>query len=75
MAAIPPLLPYLMTYSRYFELCSTKFAPQENDWGDLECFLYMGGGNQIATADQRWIDICKDIGFSHLIYDTNRIKI
>jgi len=75
MKAVFSLLPYINVYGKYFELSSTIFAPQENDWGDLECFLYIGGGSKVVTSDRRWVKIGKEAGFEHLIIDANDMAV
>ncbi len=68
--ALDQILPYVMVYSRYFEKAATVFAPQENDLGDLECFIYLQDGRDIATAEIRWIEIANEVGLGNAVHDT-----
>jgi len=53
----PLVSPYVDAYIEYLVGCATKFAPQSNDLGDSECFLYLQDGSAFLTADERWVDI------------------
>ncbi|MGH7435408.1 MAG: hypothetical protein ACRENE_07015 [Polyangiaceae bacterium] len=72
--AVEQLIIYISVYARYFEKVATTFAPQENDWGDLECFLYLQGDRQVVTAEDRWLDIATELGCDHLLVDTKPLK-
>lgn len=52
---------YAQAYARYIFKVATEFCPRPNDWGDLECFVYLQDDRQILTADQRWVTIAKEI--------------
>lgn len=39
-------------------------APQSNDWGDLEHFIYLDGTNAMITNDKRWRTIAIAAGLS-----------
>lgn len=54
------LLPYIRAYARYVLNCATTYAPKTNDWGDLECFIYLQDNRRLLTRDNRWLDIAKE---------------
>ena len=55
------LMPYAMVYQEYYLSCCTR-APQPNDWGDLEMFLYCQNDTRLLTAEKKWIEIARDAG-------------
>lgn len=55
------LEPYVEAYSRYLIKCATIFAPEPNDLGDLECFIYLQDQNRLLTNEKRWICIAKEV--------------
>jgi hypothetical protein len=67
--AVEQLIVYISVYSKYFEKVATTFAPDENDWGDLECFIYLQGDREVVTAEDRWLDIASELGCDHLVMD------
>lgn len=62
------LQPYIQAYSQYLFRCSTSYTPQNNDWGDLESFLYLQGENRLLTYDNRWIEIARDTGNEDFLF-------
>ena len=63
----PQLEPYAKAYREYLFKVATTFAPRANDWGDVECFVYLQDGRCLLTSDQRWIDIATDAGYGALL--------
>jgi hypothetical protein len=55
------LTPYIEAYSKYLIKCSTQFMPHHNDFGDLECFIYLQDNNMIFTKDKRWLSIAQEV--------------
>jgi hypothetical protein len=70
--AQPALRPYLSAYSRYLVKCATTFAPDHNDWGDLENFIYLQNDNRLLTRDDRWLTIAAESGSAAFILDPER---
>jgi hypothetical protein len=62
----PLLAPYIDAYTEYIYLCATSFAPQPNDFGDSECFIYLQDENLLATCDKRWKVISQAVCPKHL---------
>jgi hypothetical protein len=55
---------YARVYAEYIIRCATGMAPQPNDWGDLEHFIYLDGSNAMITNDKRWRMIAIASGMS-----------
>jgi hypothetical protein len=57
------LIIFAKAYAEYLRYLSQEGAkPEENDIGDIECFLYLRNDNYIlATAEKRWIRIGKKV--------------
>jgi hypothetical protein len=56
----PLLAPYINAYTEYVIGCATgQFAPQPNDLGDCECFLYLQGDSRLLSQDKKWMAICR----------------
>lgn len=62
---------YALVYQKYFEVCSTESVPRENDWGDLECFIYVDDSTMVATNEGKWIKIAQAVGLGESIFTTN----
>jgi hypothetical protein len=62
----PLLAPYIDAYTEYIHLCATSFAPQPNDFGDSECFIYLQDHHLLATSDKRWKAIAAAVSPNHL---------
>ena len=60
--AKPKILCYATALAKYLKyLLEFGAKPEENDAGDLECFLFLRDDNYIlATADKRWVKIGKE---------------
>lgn len=54
---------YINAYFQYLKyLATTPAAPDENDLGDHEAFMYLQNKNWIlATSDKRWVQIANEI--------------
>jgi hypothetical protein len=61
------LAPYIDAYSEYVIRCATEMAPQANDFGDCESFIYLQSGNSLVTSDDRWIRIAQAVCPSQII--------
>ena len=61
----PLVAPYIDAYIEYINGCATSFAPQPNDFGDCECFIYLQGDNAFVTRDKRWSAIAKSVCPAH----------
>jgi hypothetical protein len=59
------LAPYLDAYVEYIHGCATSFAPQANDFGDSECFVYLQDQNKLVTREKRWNTIAKQVCPTH----------
>jgi len=59
------LAPYLDAYIEYIHGCATSFAPQPNDFGDSECFVYLQDDNKLVTREKRWSTIAKQVRPAH----------
>jgi|SRR5579872_3255493 len=58
LRAAPLLTPYADSYVEYVVGCATgQFAPQPNDLGDSECFLYLQEDRRFLSSDVRWVKI------------------
>lgn len=61
---------YARMYSQYcLDVASTNYAPQPNDLGDLECFIYMQPGRLVATSERRWPDVATRAGLGSIVLD------
>jgi len=67
--AVIDVQPYAAAYAQYLYECATRYAPDKNDWGDLECFAYLQGDRRLLTRDKRWLDIAKDAGLAEWVFD------
>jgi hypothetical protein len=63
--------PYVDAYTEYIIGCATEFAPQPNDLGDSECFLYLQDERSFLSSDARWVKIARRACPS-LVYDPER---
>lgn len=54
------LSPYARAYLTYVYLMATKYAPQPNDWGDLECFIYLQNDRRLLTREKRWREVIRE---------------
>lgn len=63
-AVRPTLERYARLYAQYLVACATGMAPQSNDWGDLEHFLYLDGTRAVVTQDKRWRRLATEVGLA-----------
>jgi hypothetical protein len=63
------LQPYVRAYARYVLNCATKYTPKPNDWGDLECFVYLQGHRRLLTRDERWLEVAAEANLGAWILD------
>lgn len=57
--AEPLVSPYVDAYIEYIIGCASEFAPQPNDLGDSECFLYLQDDWRFLSSDVRWVKIAR----------------
>ncbi len=58
--------PYVNAYIEYVIGCSRgEFAPQPNDLGDSECFLYLQNDNVFLSGDGKWVRLARKACPSH----------
>ena len=57
--AEPLLSAYVDAYIEYIISCASEFAPQPNDLGDSECFLYLQDDRRFLSSDVRWVKIAR----------------
>lgn len=57
--AEPLVAPYVDAYIEYMIGCATAYAPQSNDLGDSECFLYLQNNSAFLSSDKRWVCIAR----------------
>jgi hypothetical protein len=62
------LMPYARVYQKYVVKIATTFAPQPNDLGDLECFIYAQDGRAVFTYEKKWNTIAADAGCSQYVF-------
>ena len=55
------LRPYLDAYAEYIIRCAIEMAPQANDFGDCESFIYLQPGAALVTSDDRWVKIAQAV--------------
>jgi len=68
--ALTLLSPYLEVYHRYFmDVVTTQYAPQPNDFGDLECFVYLSNERLVATTERRWLQLAQPAGLAAQVLD------
>jgi hypothetical protein len=65
--AEPLVSPYVDAYIEYLIGCATEFAPQPNDLGDSECFLYLQDGRVFLSSDKRWVRIARKVCPAHFL--------
>lgn len=63
------LAPYIDAYTEYIYGCAVSFAPQPNDFGDLECFIYLQDDNKLVTREKRWIAIAGRVCPAHYLQE------
>jgi hypothetical protein len=73
--AEPLLSPYVNAYVEYLIGCATEFAPESNDLGDSECFLYLQDGNALVSSDRRWVGIARKACPSRYYDPENKIPV
>jgi hypothetical protein len=61
------LAPYINAYGEYVIRCATEMAPQANDFGDCESFIYLQPGTSLITSDDRWVRIAQAVCPSQII--------
>lgn len=59
---------YAKAYAEYLFKVATKFAPRPNDWGDIECLVYVQDGRTLLTFDDNWAEIVTDAGFGQHLF-------
>ena len=59
---------YITAYAEYLYTCATTYAPRDNDWGDLEHFIYLQNDNRLLTNDIRWINIARGSGNENWLF-------
>jgi hypothetical protein len=55
------LKPYLDAYAEYIIRCAIEMAPQTNDFGDCESFIYLQADSALVTSDDRWVKIAQHV--------------
>jgi hypothetical protein len=58
-SAAPLVSAYVDAYTEYLVRCATEYAPQTNDLGDSECFLYLQADTALVSSDRRWVEIAR----------------
>ncbi len=58
---------YIDAYCEYLVGCATAFAPQPNDLGDSDVFIYLQEGRSLLTSDKRWANIARAVCPSRLV--------
>lgn len=71
--AEPKIRCYLDAYAEYIVRCATAFAPQPNDLGDLECFIYLQGTNSFLSSDKRWVRIARSTCPNNVFDPENKV--
>lgn len=67
------LAPYIDAFCEYIIRCAIEYAPQENDFGDHENFIYLQDDAALVTSDKRWVDIGKAVCPSRIVVPEVRI--
>lgn len=70
--AEPLVSPYVDAYIEYVVGCATAYAPQPNDLGDSECFLYLQDDYRFLSSDMRWVKIARRACASYLLDPENK---
>lgn len=71
--AAPKIRCYLDAYVEYIIRCATDFAPQLNDLGDSECFIYLQGTNCLLSSDKRWVRIARAVCPNNVFDPENKV--
>jgi hypothetical protein len=66
--ALVDLQAYGRMYPEYLYDCATRRLPDKNDWGDLECFIYVRPGRQLFTLDRNWMHIALQAGLPNAVF-------
>ena len=61
-AASQSLTNYARAYSAYLIHIAAGVAPEPNDWGDLEAFIYLHDGKKLLTSEKKWYTIAQRAG-------------
>lgn len=72
--AAPNIRCYLDAYVEYIIRCATDFAPQPNDLGDSECFIYLQGSNCFLSSDKRWVKIARAVCPNNVLDPENKVS-
>ena len=64
------LRPYLDAYGEYIIRCAIEMAPQANDFGDCESFIYLQSDAALVISDDRWVKIAGTVCPSQIVVPT-----
>jgi hypothetical protein len=67
------LAPYIDAYCEYIIRCATEYAPQENDFGDCENFIYLQDDAALVTSDDRWVKIAQTVCPTQIVVPEVRV--
>lgn len=62
--ACQKLLNYGRFYPAYLVYVAAGHAPEPNDWGDLDAFVYLHDGRKLLTSETKWHDVAKQCGIA-----------
>lgn len=68
---VVPIRVYLHVYRAFLHYSACKKPPQPNDFGDLECFIYVNDNRRVLTNDEKWITLAEEAHFSSKILALN----
>lgn len=60
--AFPKLFNYARAYPAYLVHIAAGHAPEPNDWGDLEAFVYLHDGTKLLTSETKWHEVAERAG-------------
>lgn len=71
--AEPLVSSYVDAYIEFLIGCATTYAPQSNDLGDSECFLYLQSNKAFLSSDRRWVSIARKACPAHVCDPENKV--
>lgn len=70
---VEAILPYSRAYAYYLHMAASVRAPQPNDRGDIDAFLYLQGDRRLLTSETDWIELGKRSGMEDLFLDPEAV--
>ena len=73
--AFRKLYNYGRAYPAYLVHIAAGHAPEPNDWGDLEAFIYLHDGMKLLTSETKWHEVAQRGGIAGEVVHPNAFLI